>query len=238
MKKILLIFCIFLLVGCEKQFPIEQENVQAITYDNVSLLKKEHETILDYFNQLKWKEGTLDEEIINTLTITTKDMFYTIQITDNNHVIYKENKKSYYSKDHSLADFIDYLNKRKNIYLNDTFYDINLVEEYQNGNNDFLIKLEQGNYYYILESEETITDFRIHELEVKDKIFEDVNVLFQKELIEKGHRIIIRINNPSQSHIRITFTTPYGYQVSIVPVYNEEQGSIIYQRKMIPKENS
>lgn len=238
MKKIVLILCVFLLVGCDKQISIEEENVQTISYDGVVLLKKEHKNMLDYFNRLKWKEGTLKEGIVNTLTITTKEQVYLVQITEKNHFIISNNKKNYYSKDASLIDFLNYLNKKKTQYLKEDFYQIDFLEEYQSGNNDLFIKLEQGNYFYLLVSGYTITDFRIHELERNEDDFEDVNVLYHKELIEKDHRIIIRVKNPYENFIRITFTTPYDYQVSIIPIYNVETGQFTYQKTMIPKENS
>lgn len=239
MKKIFLaILLSIILTGCEKTFTINQEEVQKISYDNVTILEKEYSSIINFFNQLNWKKGTLKENTTNTLILTTKENINTIFLTDQNHLTYQINNQTYYSKDASISDFIQYLNKKKQAYLDDTFYSIELLSDYQKEENDILIKLEQGNYYYILESEETITDFRIHELEKKENTFEDINVLYQKELIEKRNKIIIRIQNPKENFIRITFSTSYGYEISIIPIYDENTNEITYQKEMKPKENS
>lgn len=237
-KRFLALLLSLLLIGCDKTFTINQEEVQKISYDNVTILDKEYSNIINFFNQLIWKEGTLNESITNTLILTTKENVNTISITNQNHLIYQKDNQTYYSKDTSILDFIQYLNKKKQTYLDDTFYSIELQTDYEQENNDILIKLEQGNNYYVLKSEETITDFRIHELEKKDNTFEDINVLYQKELIEKRNRIIIRLKNPKENYIRITFSTSYGYEISIIPIYDEEKDEIIYQKEMKPKENS
>ena len=239
MKKWLLLLCLIVITGCNTiHVSIDKETIQQITYENVTILKKEYDQITNYIGNLTFKKGNLKEKVLSTLIIVTNQNRYQISITEGYHMTYQENDESYYSKDTSIKDFFHYLEKIKNTYLNESFYTISKLEEYQSGNNDVLIKLDMSDDYLLLVSDLTITDFRIHKLEVTgENTYEDIDLLFQKELIEQNHRILIRMKQPFEdSPIRITFTTPYLYEVSIIPKY--ENGTLTFLKEFKKKENS
>ena len=58
-------------------------------------------------------------------------------------------------------------------------------------------------------------------------------------MIEQNHRIIIRSDEALRNAmIRITFTTPYHYELSLIPTYDEESGELTFQKEFKEKENS
>lgn len=241
MKKWWITFLLLcLLVGCNQTtLTIKKEELQEIKYGELTLLKKEHDTISEYFQELKFKKGELKEKDLDLLTIVTNNERYQIHITENHHFYYEKDEKTYYSKDQSIEDFVNYLEKLKKTYLREDFYQIEEVSQYQSGNNDLLIKLDSSDHYLILTSEFTLTNFRIHKIEKEGDDYEDIDLIYQNELIEQGHRIVIRTQTAVEnSMIRITFTTPYQYEVSIIPIYDRETKEITFQKEFKAKENS
>ena len=240
MKKLWVVLLAFLFVGCgQTTLTIDQEEIQEVSYGSVTLLKKEHETISDYFQELPFKQGSLKEEDIGILTIVTNTDRYLIHVTKDHHLYYEKEGKTYYSKDPSIVDFVGYLENIKETYLDREFYTITETNEYQVGNNDVLIKLDTSDHYLIIISELTLTDFRIHKIEQIDNEYRDVDLLYQNELIEQNHRIIIRSDEALRNAmIRITFTTPYHYELSLIPTYDEESGELTFQKEFKEKENS
>lgn len=211
MKKILLIIIIFTLTGCTSEIKLDGK-ITEIKYNDTKILKNDYNEIKKMLNT-KFKNG--NEQTPNNLTIkTTKDIYY-FKISDT-HLQY--NNK--YAKNNKLNK---YLNELKNKYYNTKFYDIKYEKTFDEDKNNININLDKTSNYIIITFKDTIKDFKINEIEYKNKKYKDIDLLYEKDIID-GQTVIIRKSiNINKPDIRISFSNQYNYNVSIIPAYKDEE---------------
>ncbi|MCI9084755.1 MAG: hypothetical protein HFH46_03995 [Bacilli bacterium] len=211
MKKILLIIIIFTLTGCTSEIKLDGK-ITEIKYNDTKILKNDYNEIKKMLN-IKFKNG--NEQTPNNLTIkTTKDIYY-FKISDT-HLQY--NNK--YAKNNKLNK---YLNELKSKYYNTKFYDIKYEKIFDKDKNNININLDKTSNYIIITFKDTIKDFKINEIEYKNKKYKDIDLLYEKDIID-GQTVIIRKSiNINKPDIRISFSNQYNYNVSIIPAYKDEE---------------
>lgn len=205
MKKIILLI-IFLLTGCTSyEFQIT-ENITEAKYSDVEIIKDDYKKIRDLINKNDFNEKKPNEKFQNTLTIKTKSDIYKFTIS-NNYINYN----NHYSKNKEL---INYLEKLEETYYDSNFFKINHTNNYELNENDENILLDNINSYIILKLDTHIKDFKINLEEFNGHDYDDIDLLYNKDKINKN-TIAIR-KNLEKSIIRISFKNPYNYEVSII----------------------
>lgn len=211
MKKILLILIILTLTGCTTEIKLDGK-ITEIKYNDSLILKDDFNEIKKMLNT-EFKNG--NENTQNDLTIkTTKDIYY-FKVSDN----YLEYNNKY-AKNTKLNK---YLKELTNKYYDTTFYTIKYDKEYTEDKNNININLDKTSNYIIITFKDTIKDFKINEIEYKNKEYKDIDLLYEKDIID-GQTVIIRksisMNKPD---IRISFSNKYNYNTSIIPTYKDDE---------------
>lgn len=212
MKKLLILIIPILLCGCSKNITlnINNSNISNIIYDNTVILNNDYETIINQINNKTFYE-LFDNNISGTkLEIETNEYFYNFELVSN-FLIYTVDNNRYFTSTDNLND---YLKKTVNKYNDDNFFTVEIINNYDINNSDYLITVDNSSTYIILYS-----NLNIHDLQVKKINSDYVNSNLYNTInsIESNKTICININNPND--ILITFLTPYNYEVNIT--YND-----------------
>ena len=211
MKKILLILIILTLTGCTSEVKLNGE-ITEIKYNDTKILKDDYKDVKKMLNT-NFKNS--NEETKNNLTIkTTKDIYY-FKISDT-HLEYKNQ----YAKNNKLNQYLKDLTKK---YYNTNIYNIKYEKEYEEEKNNININLDKTSNYIIITFKDTIKDFKINEIEYKNKEYKDIDLLYEKDIID-GQTVIIRKSiNMNKPDIRISFSNKYNYNISIIPTYKDDE---------------
>lgn len=211
MKKILLLLIILTLTGCTTEVKLDGD-ITEIKYNDSLMLKDDFNEIQKMLNT-EFKTG--NENTQNNLTIkTTKDIYY-FKVSDN----YLEYNKKY-AKNTKLNK---YLKELTNKYYDTNFYDIKYDKEYDEDKNNININLDKTSNYIIIKFKDTIKDFKINEIEYKHKEYKDIDLLYEKDIID-GQTVIIRKSiNMNKADMRISFSNKYNYNISIIPTYKDDE---------------
>lgn len=209
MKKLLLIL-ILLLTGCTHEFQIEEDITEA-KYGDIEIIKEDLEEIKTLVNSSKFNNKQADEKFNDTLVIKTKSNLYKFKISKN----YIEHD-GYYAKNQELVNYLEKIEKK---YYNADFYQIEYKKNYTLEENVQKILLDNVDDYIIINTEEDLNDFKINLEEFNGNDYDDVDLLYSKDKVEKG-KIVIR-KNLEKTIIKISFKNPYNYAISIV-VKNED----------------
>lgn len=229
---ILLAFLIAYSISTKIDFHIEKTKIIELKINDIVVLKQDYEEIINLLNNInpsKQKQSIQNEKI---LRITTEDEIYEFHISDKNILSFQKNGQTYYSKNRGI---IKKLNKKleqiKKEYENTKFYTIKYQKQVKENKNDILIKIDNVNEYFILQSKVDIKKLQIHKVEKKENEYRDIEPIYTKENIKKDQKMIIRMN-PIKDYFqyRISITNLYGVIVSIIPTYDleTESGKLIY----------
>lgn len=214
MKIFLLIF-ILLINGCSNSHTLNINNVQSINYDNIILIEKDYEEIINKINTLEFKEKEINNTTSNNLKIVTNEKIYSFNIS-NDFIYYEENNKIY-SADNSLNNV---LNDIENKYNDLSFFNISYIKCDINNNNT-LIKIDNTNNCLIINTNEVLYNFRINSvMSINEEIIEN-SLLYQKDEI-KNNEILIKLNVIGNPKTKISFDTKYNYTVTLLPTFNNE----------------
>lgn len=219
------------MTGCTNKTNINKKDIINIKYKNITIDSKEYDKLVNDINKLNFSKRKVNDSFNDKLVITSQDGIYTFKISKNNNLEYTFNDKIYYSKNTNtikkLKDHLDNLVKK---YLNKSFYNFKILDEYEENNDDLIVKIDNINQYYQLTSKLPIKDLTIHRVEKSNNSYRDIDFLYNKKgTISKN--IIIRMNPlKDYSSYRISFTNIYGMNVSIIPIIDtdKETGEIKY----------
>ena len=205
MKKLVLLI-ILLLTGCSSyEFQIKEDITEA-KYSDVEIIKDDYKKIKELINKNDFNEKTPNEKFKNTLTIKTKSDIYKFTISDN-----YINYNNHYSKNKEL---INYLEKLEETYYDANFFKIEHTTNHELNERDENILLDNINSYIIINLDTNIKNLKINLEEFNGHDYEDIDLLYEKDEINKN-KIAIR-KNLEKSIIRISFKNPYNYEVSII----------------------
>ena len=225
MKKTLILI-LLLLTGCTQNMNIQ--NVISMKYNNTIILEKDYSKIIDYLNKINYSCGKKKYNNSNLLILTTNEHIYNIYISADHKIEYQYNDVFCTANEEIVESLNNYLKDIEFKYSNDSFYSLEYINEYNEKNDDFIIKLDKNNSYLIVNSTYDLYNFKINELD--NNI--EVDLLYSKDVIKKG-KILIRkkdINN-----IKISFETEYNYIITIIPEINND---IITYKKTYKQKNS
>lgn len=239
-RKLFLIVGIFILtvflfgigLATKVDFSIEQKDVVELKLENITILKQDYEEIINLLNCIHPSRQKQTIEKYKILKVTTKEEIYEFHISDKNILSFEKDGQTYYSKNKNTIKKINQrLQKIKKQYQNEKFYSIKYQKELKQKENDLIIKIDNVNEYFIVESKVDIKKLQIHKVERKENEYHDIEPIYTKENISNGQRVVIRMN-PIKDYYqyRISITNLYGVIVSIIPTYDleKESGKLIY----------
>lgn len=208
MRKILLILLILTLTGCTTKINLDGE-ITEIKYGDITIQSKDYKNIKKLLNT-KFN-NTLKKDLKNQLTIKTKKDIYYYKISDN-YVCYEgkcaENKK-----------LGKYLKKLKEKYYDTKFYDISYDNTHEKNDNDINIALDKTSNYILIKIKNQIKNFKINEIEYNENTYKDIDLLYEEKLISNQTIAIRKSISYTEPDIRISFSNEYGYNISIIPIY-------------------
>lgn len=214
MKIFLLIF-ILLINGCSNSHTLNINNIQSINYNNIILIEKDYEEIINKINTLEFKEKENQNISSNNLKIVTNEKIYNFNIS--NDIIYYEENNKIYSADNNLNNI---LNDIENKYNDLSFFNIS-YNRCNINNNNTLIKIDNTNNCLIINTNEVLYNLRINSvMSINEEIIEN-SLLYQKDEI-KNNEILIKLNVIGNPKTKISFDTKYNYTVTLLPTFNNE----------------
>lgn len=225
---IIMITLTLLLTGCTK-LDINS-NITSITYNNHVIDESDYGNIVDYLNSTTFYCGKKQNYNEHTLIVGTNEEIFNFHLSNNYYMEYQKDNKYCYTKNKEVVkNLITTLDNLINKYTDISTYNINYIKGYEENNKDFNIKLDKNNDYIVINKNESISNFKINEIEYTDNDYEEINLIYSEDLIDKNSIVIRKdlINNPN---IKISFINSYGYTVNIIPVLEEE--SIIFNTKI------
>lgn len=230
MKKYLLLFFIILCCSCgKKTIGFDTQQITNINFDGIEIIEEDYSKITESLALFHFKESTQENYNHATplMTITTKEYLYQWRYQGNTLYYQYDNHIYQTNQEEDLKTLLSVLSTLKEIYLNSSFYTIELLEEFQPQTEDLTIRIDQSNRYLVIHPTQDLYHFQIHRIEQREDIKNDVDLLYEKDQIGSSQMISIRIDDPTT--IRISFETKYRYVASITPIYDDVQDQIIFQ---------
>lgn len=226
MKKIIILINLtLLLTGCNKLNI--NNNITSMTYDNHKINETDYGNILDYLNNVTFYCEKKPNYNDHTLVINTHKEIFNFHLSNNYYMAYQKDNKYCYTKNKEVVkNFITTLDSLISKYKNVDIYNVKYVENYEENNNDFNIRLDKSSSYVVLENTQDISSFKINEIEYIDDNYEEIDLIYSEKAIDKN-KIIIRKNLIQDPNIKISFINNYGYIINIIPVLNNN--SIIFK---------
>lgn len=220
MKKIIILIVLtLLLTGCHKLNI--NNNITNITYNNHKIDESDYGNILYYLNDITFYCGKKQNYNNRILLINTNEEIFNFHLSNNYYMEYqKDNKYCYTKKKEVVKNLTTTLDNLINKYKNVDIYNIKYVENYEENNNDFNIRLDKSSSYIVIENTEGINNFKINEIEYIEDTYEEIDLIYSEFLINKD-KVIIRKNLISDPNIKISFINNYGYIVNIIPILND-----------------
>ncbi len=238
MKKVLIILVVFLLVGCSK---VEKLNIKALAffhYDNIILAEEQLLDICPLLNNISISKSVIKDNFNNYISLVTNEKVLELFVSDKNNMMLIDKGVRYYSKDvKQIESLMTYLQSIKEIYTNDKFYTVKVVDNYTTDSNDLYVEVNKNNHYIVIKSQINIFNFIISTTKGVDEQQQDIKELYKKDYIEKDKRIVINIDKPtSKPSYKISFDTPYGYTITLTPTYDSNTETIILTKIFKQKE--
>ena len=204
MKKIIILISLtLLLTGCNKLNI--NNNITSITYDNHKIDETDYGNILDYLNNITFYCGKKQNYNDHTIVINSNEEIFNFHLSNNYYMEYQKDNKYCYTKNKEVVkNFITTLDNLINKYENVDIYNIKYVENYKENSDDFNIRLDKSNSYIVLENTQGISKFKINEIEYIDNNYEEIDLIYNENLIDKN-KIIIRKDLISNTNIKISF---------------------------------
>lgn len=231
MKKILfIIFLCFILAGCNSsKIYIKYDDIIEIQYNDLVIMDGDYKNIIDIVNNINFNDKEITGNFNNTLLIKTNNDIYRISISDNYYLKYENNDKILYSSESkNIKQLLNTLTSIKEKYINQQFYTIEYETNYEINNDDFLIKLDNQNNVFIITTSLPINNLRINDIEYIDDNYNDINLIYNNNDVVTNKIIIRKTINKENPNFRISFTTPYNYVVSIIPIYDKNNNKVNY----------
>lgn len=232
MKKIIFSIIFLLLIsGCKQKFQIENDIIN-INYNKYSLEPDDYQQVIDSLSELTFSCVKNKKYNNSIFSISTTDRVINFNLSTNYYMEYQENNKYCYTKEsEKVKNLFFLLNGLVDKYTNTNFYVIEYVNNYSEDNKDINIRLDKSDEYVIIDTNEQITNFKINEIEFKDDYYEEINLLYQKDIIGPN-RIVIRYSIEELPNYKISFTNKYGYTFNIIPTYDGITGKIIFETEV------
>lgn len=220
MKKIIIMITLtLLLTGCNKLNI--NNNITSITYNNHAIDETDYGNILDYLNSTAFYCGKKQDYNDRTLVVSTNEEIFNFHLSNNYYMEYQKDNKYCYTKNKEVVkNLVTMLDNLINKYIDINAYNVSYIKDYEKNDNDFNIKLDKSNDYIVINISESISNFRINEIEYTDDNYEEIDLIYSEESIDKNN-IIIRKELISNPNIKISFINSYGYTVSIIPELKE-----------------
>ena len=210
MRKLIIFLFVLLFTGCGVKPNIEG-NILEVKYNNIYLVSSDYNKVKDMVSNHTY----LNEEkrLQNSLIIKTDKDIYNFKLADD-YISY--NGKM--TKDSKINKYLQDLTKK---YQDRDFYEINYVKDFDKANSE-IISLDKTSNYIIIKLNRKVTNFKINEISSSGDDFNDVDLLYSKENVNK--EVIIRKSiDYKVPDIRISFTNEYGFRFSIIPRYNDDR---------------
>jgi len=189
----------------------------------------DYKNIIDIVNNINFNDKEITGNFNNTLLIKTNNDIYRISISDNYYLKYENNDKILYSSEsENIKQLLNTLTSIKEKYINQQFYTIEYETNYEINNDDFLIKLDNQNNIFIITTSLPINNLRINDIEYIDDNYNDINLIYNNNDVVTNKIIIRKTINKENPNFRISFTTPYNYVVSIIPIYDKNNNKVNY----------
>lgn len=215
--KYLLIMLIFLLTGCNKT-TLKLENIKSIEYNNINFIDENFNDLKENLLKLEFNCSKENNNNETSLKIVTDNNLYNIYIL-NDYIEFKENDKYCFCKNKNVEQIYNMLNELESLYNNDSFYTITYTNNYEDNSNDEIIKIDKNDNYIIINSMYDLYNFSINEIKVNNNEYEEIDLIYNKDFINKNN-IIIRKDD--FTNIKISFSTKYNYIVNIIPYLEDE----------------
>ena len=218
-KAIIIISLTLLLTGCNK-LGINY-NITSITYDNHKIDESDYENILDYLNNITFYCGKKQNYNDHKIVVNTNEEIFNFHLSNNYYMEYQKDNKYCYTKNKEVVkNLTTTLDNLINKYKNVDIYNIKYVEEYIKNDSDFNVRLDKSSSYVVIENTTGITNFKINEIEYIGDTYEEINLIYSENLIDKNN-VVIRADLISNQNIKISFINRYGYGVNIIPLLND-----------------
>ena len=214
MKKILFIL-IILICGCSKDINLNIDNIQSINYDTINLIENDFDLIKNEIKRLNFKKKNVEDISGKVLKIVTNNNIYNFNIFENN--VYYKDTDIYVSSNKSLIKKLDEIKKN---YTDTSFFDI----KYDECKDNKSIKINNVKYCLYLESSQILYNFKINSITMTHDYLEETSLLYEKDEL-KGAQII-KVNILDKPNIKLSFTTKYNYNISVLPIYNKEENKL------------
>lgn len=220
MKKILILILLFFITGCSSKLNINNE-INSIKYNNNNIYYQDYNIIINDLNSIKWNCVKNDNNYNESnLIINTKDSIINFYFSNNYYMEYKNNNKYCYTKNKKVVEKLkNNLDNLINKYKNTNFIELELVDNYDYDEKEAIIKLNKSNSYLVLDVNEDIYNFKIHQIEKNNGAIQEIDLLYDSEFIDK--KILIRIDKNNINNYKINFKNKYNYDFEIFLNYNE-----------------
>ena len=219
MKKILILILLIFITGCSSKLNINNE-INSIKYNNNNIYYQDYDTIINDLNSIKWNCVKNDNNYNESnLIINTKDSIINFYFSNNYYMEYKNNNKYCYTKNKKVVKKLkNNLDNLINKYKNTNFIELELVDNYDYDEKEAIIKLNKSNSYLVLDVNEDIYNFKIHQIEKNNGAIQEIDLLYDSEFIDK--KILIRIDKNNINNYKINFKNN-NYDFEIFLNYNE-----------------
>lgn len=228
MKKIVIILTLLLITGCSQKMIITEQIIN-INYDRYEIQTDDYSEILKKLKEIDFYCGKETQYIDKTLSISTTNSVINFSLSNHYYMEYQKDNKYCYTKDQekvkNLVFLLDGIIKR---YTSNDFFSIEFIENYEENNEDNNIRLDKGNEYVLIKLNEQITNFKINEIEFQDDHFEEINLIYNKEIIESNN-IVIRKSIDNTPNYKISFTNKYGFTFNIIPIYDGITNNVVFE---------
>ncbi len=220
MKKILILILLIFITGCSSKLNINNE-INSIKYNNNNIYYQDYNIIINDLNSIKWNCVKNDNNYNESnLIINTKDSIINFYFSNNYYMEYKNNNKYCYTKNKKVVKKLkNNLDNLINKYKNTNFIELELVDNYDYDEKEAIIKLNKSNSYLVLDVNEDIYNFKIHQIEKNNGAIQEIDLLYDSEFIDK--KILIRIDKNNINNYKINFKNKYNYDFEIFLNYNE-----------------
>ncbi|MDD3821686.1 MAG: hypothetical protein ACOXZW_02630 [Bacilli bacterium] len=252
MKKVTpFIFMVFIIIlGCFNQktvsFKRYTEEIKAVQFDEVSLITDDFmkiNNILDKIAFTNKKMTDLDLSYKELIITTVEDDNYYFYIYPNNTIVYKHGDEKYFAS-HDTTVLNEFYTEVEEKYTDMSFYNITFNTDFNHQNDDIVIHLTNGkdnyedksiNAYHFISNEE-VYNFKVSLIEYANDKPKEKAIIYFKNILPKNEALILDCSSDEEApFIKITFTTKYNYQLTII-TYKNKNNKIDFNQSIEPKQ--
>lgn len=230
MKKVIFFIILILIPGCSKKLTIKEDIIN-ISYNDHQIQNEDYQIIINTLESISFYCGKENKNYNNFLTISTADSIMVFSILNNKLGYHQNNQYCYSNNEEKNKNLLLLLDNIIEKYTSDSFYTIELLKEYKENNDDLNIRLDKGNEYIIINLTDYIKDFKINEIELIDKNWTDINLIFSQQEVN-NNKIVIRKKLTENTTYKISFTNKYGYTFNIIPTYDNTNKQINFKTEI------